>query len=126
MKLKVKIEKYIEVVGYIINKYGTSIKEGKLMVILEEANTYRRFEAISNLQFDKYRKSHPDVFFKNITDLIHGKGDKDMQEKWDNYFYFETLSVRIKDKNYPTGFLKDDEKEKIDKADKLYHYHRYS
>ena len=125
MKLRVKIEKYIEAAGYIIQKYGKSLSVTKLLFLLKKADDFRRIEVKRALKPELYKYSHSNKFFENLEDLINGKGEKEMQEKWNLYFHLDFFTLRLTNTALPTGHLKDNEKENLDKADKLYHYHRF-
>jgi uncharacterized phage-associated protein len=116
------LEKIIQVVNYILQKYDFSLNYTKLLKLLYIADR----ECLDRWNFtiseDNYSAMKQGMLLSGLYDFICAKADKLSQVKWDSYFYKNGYDLRSRYReNCSYDELSEAEKEILDEVDNKYH-----
>jgi uncharacterized phage-associated protein len=118
------LEKIIQIVNYILQKYDFSLNYTKLLKLLYIADR----ECLDRWNFaiseDNYSAMEQGMVLSGLYDFIRGKADELSQIKWDNCFYKDGYNLHSNYKyreNCSYDELSEAEREILDEVDKKYH-----
>ncbi|GHT24644.1 hypothetical protein AGMMS49953_07600 [Endomicrobiia bacterium] len=117
------LEKIIQIVNYVLQKYDFSLNYTKLLKLLYIADR----ECLDRWNFtiseDNYAAMKQGMVLSGLYDFIRGNADKLSQVKWDSYFYRDNYDLRSRHReNCSYDELSEAEKEMLDEVDKKYHF----
>ncbi|MBP3367025.1 MAG: SocA family protein [Treponema sp.] len=120
------IEKLIQIVSYILAKYGNSLNYTKLIKILYLADRESLSETGYSITGDSYVSMRNGPVLSFLYDLIKNKyRNESVQYYWNSKFVTDRFDIYTVCSFIPTGLLSDYEIETLDKIDRKFHDYSY-